>query len=344
MPEGDFKTLTAGLFRAARAIRAADELVLRANDERAFWSDVAALSLLPEVVGFHPFAATNAWSVELAERRAADSSPPGRRQLPELPPRAGGQDLARVDEHRVASRASLGRTDSSRARSVRAAITAASAVPAGVSRVTAAPPVQLGGAPVDLARLGELVQSLPPAREEPLVPKPQRLELPAPALRSPGASAPVARDLETAKDAAAPEIRDAVSSLRESEAPSAPLALLDAYTSALLTPPLARREKSSIDPLSSSQNSRSTELGEPGRRASSLPPAPAPRARSLLLVPAELPANGGARTSEATMRAGVAQQPASSLSPAPAVAEDELLERLNQALLEQASLRGVDLT
>jgi len=344
MPEGDFERLTAGLWRVTRAVDSAEAFVERRGSEQAFWSRLERLVTFPACVDFQPFGATSAWSVKLAN------------EDPRKQPAARRRFHAELSQRETALRgdgASAGERSGGRSRRLEQATTSADSaqsVPelgltsrASRWRPETPSPAVSDGVPAGLSRLRELVGAL------------EARHVAGHSGESTHRSAQVAAGLraESAKrplpSLSSPELAShagppaSTGALRRAKHPAGAvpvlsMSLLEEYAASLAP---GSRESSSPRAVESAVVG-----GDSAAPSGSSPAKPVPRAASLLL--GEAPSASSSRPAselDAPERASGPEAALESGAGSEAGAEDDgLLERLNQALVEQAWLRGVDLT
>lgn len=335
--ERDWAELIAPLRQAGQALGAAGELVRQLDDGVTLWPCVQALDELPACITFHPFAATADWSVDL-QREQAHASRAEQLQswAPELTRRARRrQQISVVDSTAATSPSSATRslrvvkTDSALPDSplpgVRSAAHAAArlmpeagvwsallAIVQLVDEIETTPepggsPTAAPGAPVTAQRHGGKARTgdMPPEAE-------------AAAIAATAVIAPAGR------------IAAANSTSAAGSEPQPATALLAQYVAELWSGAAAPSSPQSAAARAASRAAVEPAFEARPRAPSLLLPARAPREMPPGLDPEARPADG---SSPAT--AWPANDPGH---------EDALAERLNRALLEQAWLRGVDLT
>jgi hypothetical protein len=341
MADAAWRNLAAPMRGAVRALRAAGNLVRRAGDDTTLGQRMCALSELPGCVAFHPFAGTAGWSVDLEREQQADTAQTASTQpwTPELTRNARRRQQISLVKTAASGTHSAPLTNARAAQSEAAMPAPASVAPHSDAQLAAqGPPPANAGAWSALRGIAQLVDALEPASgvrgpRSPAVPataSPLQRTLADAASSVPPqrvAAAPAGTTANTPAQPAATTNTSIVTDSATASAPDpmrrTPLALLAQYVTALWSGHEAR-------PLAGS---------EQGVRGTT----PAPRAPSLLLPGREhqpRDASGGnAHSSAANDSVGELAAPASSAS-----TEEELADRLNRSLLEQAWLRGVDLT
>ena len=337
MADADWGELTAPLRRAAQALAGSNGLLQRLGSDRGFWAQLRALSELPAVVGFHPFADTQQWSVDLEQDRQASAEQAAQRQAwsPRLTRQARRREqIALVSPAAVAPENAASETRG--AAPVRGASMTATARDAATVAQPAAGglDVQSTGAWSALLQITQLLEELEPetARRA----SPSTATSAAPATRA-SRAAPASR-LCRARRQREPArhgcLTRAVGGQRRTAAAvqaatGQPTDLLEQYVAMLWADTGAPAPGASAHAAARAAAEQSSA-------------GPAPRAPSLLLpARAQREAQPGA--------APPAKAADAALPPLVWPANDEqteetVEERINRALLEQAWLRGVDLT
>jgi hypothetical protein len=334
--EPDWGELTAPLRQAGQALGAAGKLVRQLDDEATLWRCMRALNELPACVTFHPFATTAHWYVELErEQTHAMQATPLQAWSPELTRRARRRrQISVVDSPAAALPSSAAQS----LRAVKTDSTLPASSPAGrASRALPAarlmPATGAWSALLGIVQLIDEVQSMhapqsssstaagPSVAQERRRDGASRADPPLRALAA-AIDAPTARP-PNGEIAAANTDRPAAS---ESQPATV---LLAEYVAALWNGAGA--------PANPQTAARESSRGAVERAA-----GPRPRAPSLLLserAPREAPSGADAHALAADDSAPSTAWPANDPG-----SEDPLAERLNRELLEQAWLRGVDLT
>ena len=334
--EQDWAELIAPLRQAGQAFGAAGELVRQLDDKTTLWSCVHALDEVPACITFHPFAATADWSVDL-QREPAHAARAEQLQSwsSELMRRARRRQQISV----VGGAAALSPSAATPPRALKADSTLADARLPGARSAAQVPRGLMPEAGVWNALLAivQLVDEIEPAPEPGDVPT-----------AAPGASVssqPRSDNADTADIPPEPKatavaatallsppgkIAAANSTSAAGSEPQPATALLGQYVAALWSGAAAP------------SSSRSTAARTASRAAVEPASAARPRAPSLLLparAPRETPPGP-----EPEARSADGSSPATAWPANDPGHEDALAERLNRALLEQAWLRGVDLT
>jgi hypothetical protein len=343
MADTDWSELTAPLRRAAQALGASNTLLQRLGDDRGFQAGLRALSELPACITFHPFADTQQWSVDLEPDRQTSAEQIAERQA--WSPRLTRQARRREQIGLVRSEAQGAGNGATATRGAES--TALPATPPaardGTTEMQPAsrdPEVSSTGAWSALVQITQLLAALEPETA-------RRASSPAAASsvttraarasaridsaardRSVGGIGAPASSVRPSRSAAASSTQAAASSTQT--ATQQPAALLEQYVAMLW---------SDAKPQTPAGPAR-----EAARSSAEQPSAtgPAPRAASLLLPPRP---QGEAQSGAAVPPKDADAALAPLVWPAnDAYGEESVEERLNRALLEQAWLRGVDLT
>jgi len=349
MADADWQAFAAPTRRSLLAVREPAARLRRLGDDEPFWDRLRALNRLPDCASYHPFGVTARWQVELHTEEAARAEEARetsaftarltdrarrRQQFSLVTARAApAERVAEAPQH-VAEHFEIPRH---LAENAGTPSPAGDAAPSGGANPQPAERAARAeqGAWVTLARIAELVDVIGADRAPGERSRPPEGVMPA-AIAAPTqpAAAPARNARRHAVLTAPPTSERGASRALRAGAPADPaprarLDLLADYTSVLLP------------------GAGATVQGQ----APASPPAisltgagPAPRAPSLLR-----PATGAgpedSSVSAREMKTPEAQRasPASSL-PDATTADEDLTARLNRALIEQAWLRGVDLT
>ncbi len=337
MADADWGELTAPLRRAAQAFADANSSLQRLGDDRGFWARLRALSQLPEVVRFHPFAETQQWSVDLEQDRQTSAEQAAQRQA--WSPRLTRQARRREQIALVDAGAPVPNNATSATRGA-APTQGASMTAATRGETPVAQPgagglhTQSTGAWSALLHITRLLEELDPetARRA----SASAATSAAPATRA-SRGAPrmdsIARGGNAAQPGAGASPEQSAGGGAEAAAAQAatdqPKALLEQYVAMLWT------ESASPTPAALARSAAPAAAEQSSAR-------PAPRAPSLLL-PARSPRDAQPGAAPPAKTADAALPPL--VWPANDEQTDESVEeRVNRALLEQAWLRGVDLT
>jgi hypothetical protein len=332
--EPDWGELTAPLRQAGQALGAAGELVRGLDDEATLLPYVQALNELPGCITFHPFAATSEWSVDLAQKQArATQAAQLQTWSPKLTRRARRRrQISVVDSAPTALPPSAAQS----LHAVKTESTLSASSPAG-GPSGALPATRLMPAPGAWSALLRIVQLIDQLESTPAA------RSPSPAATVPAVTQerrrhtvdPPLRALAAAIDA--PALRPPAGEIAAANADS-PAASESQPATVLLAEYVAALWNAAGAPASP----QSTAAREASRGAAERAAGPQPRAPSLLLparAPRETPPGADSEARAADDSAASTAWPANDPG-----SEDALADRLNRELLEQAWLRGVDLT
>jgi hypothetical protein len=351
--ELDWTESIAPLRQAGQLLQAADGLARRLDDETTLWSCMQALSELPACVTFHPFATTTEWSVDLEREQArAQQALPAPGWAPELTRRARRRQQISV-AHGAQAALPSSATRSPRAEQTRNALSHSSSAETRLhpahAAVRAVPAAGAWSALLAIVQLVEEIEATPESGGS-------RSAAPAPAgirqRRDGNAHTvdPPSRARTTVGGAAAMTVRPppgttaATNAASAAGADSEPDAVMRAPDGTpqrdqiLLTHLVAALWSGAATPRSAQLSPAAAAAGETVEGSS----AARPRAPSLLLparAPREAVSGDDGRVRPADDGAPSTAWPANDPGEA-----DTLAERLNRELLEQAWLRGVDLT
>lgn len=365
MADSHWQALTAPFRRATSTLHTSAAALRELGNDTAFWHFLAPLDSLPESVDFQAFGATAQWQVDLAseEPKPRAALQPSTSFVERISKRARQRgQLAVVSEEQTAVSPQGEKKSESPALSTAASTESKQATTAPQS-ATATPsiPRTPSGAWTVLERIAELTELLEQT------PKASGSSTGTESEQSTRATGATSQDrtktaqrqsrstavptgpTQTSKSAGTPSpgSKRAPSSSDSQPQPAAGLDLLAEYVTKLWHSP---------DPDKASKNQAGQDKSTAAAAAAQAVPKPAPRAPSLLQTGQAFLASettevgirpgGTAATTEpgGSTHGKVTEEQAASSIQRSKESHEDLEERINRALIEQAWLRGVDLT